>query len=227
MDRKEIKRVKLRRKANSPKRKKESARPWRRLVPYFFMGTVFVLGFLALLLVINGQLALAGRIILAAMIFAGAEYYFRHYSSGPSSMEHEFSALSDFFCFAVVPGFLMYQLAFRGWGILGLIGMFVIIFGALIRLSLYKLYNPITVKRGFIGIPVTISAAFIALMAQLFLPEHIEPLHRLVLLGSVTGLMFLIFPAPVRQYPAGKSAFLLHLLLLFSRNQGLARVQHQ
>jgi phosphatidylserine synthase len=191
VDRKEVKRVKSRRKVVSPKRKKELARPWRQLVPYLFMGTVFVLGFLALLLVINGKLALAGRIILAAMIFAGIEYYYRQYSSGPSSIEHEFSAISDFFCFAVVPGFLMYQLAFRGWGILGLIGMFVIIFGALIRLSLYKLYNPITSKRGFIGIPLTISAAFTALVAQLILPEHIEPMHRLLLLASVTGLMFL------------------------------------
>jgi len=156
------------------------------------MGTVFILGFLALLLVINGKLVLAGRIILVAVIFAGVEYYFRRFSSGTSnSMEDEFSALSGFFCFAVVPGFLIYQLVFRGWGILGLIGLFVIIFGALIRFSLYKLYNPISGKRGFIGIPVTVSAAFIALIAQLIEPEFIVSVYRLGLLATVTGLMFL------------------------------------
>ncbi|MCD4812372.1 hypothetical protein K8S19_01565 [bacterium] len=190
MDVKEVKRRRVF-KNKTTVAKKEIARPWRQWVPYFFMGTVFVLGFLALILVIHSKLALAGRIILAAMVFAGAEYYFRKISNGPSSMEDEFSTLSDIFCFAIVPSLMIYQLAFRGWGVLGLLGLFLVIFTALIRLSLYKLYNPIHVKHGFIGIPVTITAAFIALVAQIFVPVDMTALNRVALLSALIVLNFL------------------------------------
>lgn len=192
MDQQKIKRKKTSAKARrAPRDVSPVIQPWRSLVPYGFMGMVFVLGFMALLAVINDALVASGRIVLAAMILAGGEYYFRRYSSGPSSIEHEFSTLSDIFCFAVVPAFLIYKLAFRGWGMLGLVGLFLIIFGALIRLSLYKLYNPVTVRRGFIGIPVTITAAFIALMTQLLTPEAVVLEYRVAILGVITGLTFL------------------------------------
>jgi phosphatidylserine synthase len=170
------------------------AKPWRRTLPYFFMGVVFLLGFLALMM--------AGRVILAAMVFAGMEYHVYRMSAGPSSIEHEFSALSDMFCFAVVPGFLIYRLAFHGWGILGLIGLFVVIFAGLIRLSLYKLYHPVSGNKNLVGIPLSLNAAFISLVCQLAEPQHLYPLHRLALFGAVTILSFLTistipYPNPV------------------------------
>ncbi len=221
MDRQKIKRGKT---GAGTKRARRTARPaiqpWRTLVPYAFMGTVFVLGFMALLAVNNGALAVAGRIVLAAMILAGWEYYFRRYFAGPSSIEHEFSTLSDIFCFAVVPAFLIYKLAFRGWGMLGVVGLFMIIFGALIRLSLYKLYNPVTVKRGFIGIPVTITAAFISLMAQVLTPEAVVLEYRVAILGVITGLTFLTvstipYPNPAdRPWIFGSAALLVGAIFL-------------
>jgi phosphatidylserine synthase len=189
------------------------AKPWRRSIPYIFMGTVFILGFCALLLVIQEKLPLAGRVVLAAMVLAGIEYHFRKFSAGPSSMEDEFSALSDILCFTVVPGFLIYGLAFRGWGILGLIALFIIIFGGLSRLSLYKIYNPITVKRGFIGIPLTINAAFISLVAQLVEPGGLEPGYRLALLVVVIGLTFLTVSTIPYPNPADRPVIFLLVLL--------------
>ncbi|MBN1596481.1 hypothetical protein JW933_11200 [candidate division FCPU426 bacterium] len=209
--------------AKPPKQRKKPARVWHQYIPYGFMGTVFILGFLALFAVVAGELGLAGRIILAAMVIAGMEYYSRRFISGPSSLEHEFSALADFFCFALVPGLLMYQLAFRGWGILGLIGLFVVVFGALIRLSLFKLYNPLTSQRGFIGLPVTMSAACIALVAQLIGPEHITPTWRLLFLGVMTSLMFLTvstirYPNPTER-PAVFGLAALMVAVIFAGGQ--------
>ncbi len=214
MDRKKIKQTILKRTRKSvTKASRIMAKPWRRSVPYIFMGTVFILGFCALLLVVQEKLALAGRVVLVAMVLAGIEYHFRKFSAGPSSMEDEFSALSDILCFTVVPGFLIYGLAFRGWGTLGLIALFIIIFGGLSRLSLYKIYNPITVTRGFIGIPLTINAAFISLVAQLVEPGGLEPGYRLALLAVVIGLTFLTVSTIPYPNPADRPVIFLLVLL--------------
>jgi len=187
---------------------------WRRLLPYFFMGAVFLLGAFSLWLVILGNLALAGRVVLAAIVLASMEYHVRRFSAGPSSMEHEFSALSDMFCFAVVPGFLVYRLAFRGWGILGLMGLFAIVFAGLIRLSLFKLYNPVNAKRHLVGIPLSINAGFIALIAQLAAPQSLLPIHRLGLLCAVLALSFLTVSTIPYPNPADSPGILILAALL-------------
>lgn len=186
---------------------------WRKFAPYIFMGIELLLGITALLLVVNQVLVLAGRIILISMVIAGLEYQWRRVVQGPSSFEDEFSTLSDILNFSVVPGLMIYQLAFRGWGVLGLAGVFVIVFSGMVRLSLYRIYNPVTEKRAFIGLPLTINAAFISLIAQLITRENIAPNYRLLLLGTITILAFLTV-SPLRYpNPAEKSGLLILLLI--------------
>ncbi len=190
-----------------------AAGPVAKAAPYIFMGIEMTMGIVALLLVINHRLALAGQIILSAMIIAGSEYQWRRYTKGPSSFEDEFSTLSDIFSFAVVPGLLIYQLAFRGWGVLGLSAVFILVFSAMVRLSLYRIYNPMTVKRAYVGLPLIINAAFIALLAQVQDSAGVAPDYRLLLLVILTALSFLSV-SPIRYpNPAERPSFLLIGLL--------------
>ncbi len=177
--------------------------------PYIFMGIEMTMGIAALLLVIHHQLVLAGKIILWAMIIAGSEYQWRRFGKGPSSFEDEFSTLSDIFSFAVVPGLLIYQLAFRGWGVLGLSAVFILVFSAMVRLSLYRIYNPMTVKRAYVGLPLIINAALIALLAQVQEKEGITPDMRLLLLVVITGLSFLSVSPIHYPNPAERPGFML------------------
>jgi len=158
---------------------------------YGLTGAVFVLGFSALMLVIKGKLVLAGQVILAATIFAGLEYAFRRKSAGAAEHVDEFSTLCDLLCFSVAPAFLLYRLIFHHWGILGLGAIFIVVFSGVLRLSLNKIYNPLDGKRHFIGIPLTVTAAFIALLAQWVITGELTPSFRLGLLALVTVLAFL------------------------------------
>ncbi len=187
---------------------------WRAWAPYVFMAVVFGTGFAALLAVLAGAWAFAGRLVLAATVVSGWEYALRRYWPGPSSLEHEFSTLGDVFCFAVVPALLLHQLAFRGWGLLGLLAVFAVVFGATIRLSLYKLYNPGAARRGYVGLPLTVTGGFIAAVAQLLQPEAVGLAHRLFLVGATLGLTFLtVSPIPYPN-PAERPALLFVLAAL-------------
>ncbi|MEW6516567.1 MAG: hypothetical protein AB1439_06670 [candidate division FCPU426 bacterium] len=184
---------------------------WRVWAPYAFMAVVFGTAFAALMAVLSGALGFAGRLVLAATVVSGWEYALRRYWPGPSSLEHEFSTLGDVFCFAVVPALLLHQLAFRGWGLLGLLTVFAVVFGATIRLSLYKLFNPRGARRGFIGLPLTVTAGFIAAVAQVLPPETVGVAHRLVLAAAALGLTFLtVSPIPYPN-PAERPVILLVL----------------
>ncbi len=183
---------------------------------YVACGMVFVLGFAALMLVIKGELRLAGRALLVAMLFAGLEYNVMLPAQEPMSRADEFAAFTDLLTFSVVPGFLMFRLAFEHWGVLGLGGLFVIIFAGVLRLSLYKIYNhnnPVQGWVGFIGIPCTLTAVFIALLAQLFDTGSLSPVFRLGLLMAVIGLSFLTV-STIRYPNPAKSPWILSLLVL-------------
>lgn len=187
--------------SRSPELPADRTRPWRKIVPYFFMGAVFCLGFAAWLFVLEDRLAVAGRWILAAMVVAGLEYPFRKFSAGPTSLEDEFSTLSDTLCFVVVPGFLLYRLAFVHWGILGLAALFIPVFAGAARLAFHKMYHPAGRGAGYIGIPVTAMAALIALLAQVVKSGALAPEHRLGLLMLILVLSFvtlstLAYPNP-------------------------------
>jgi phosphatidylserine synthase len=196
------------------KRQRPPLPAWRVWAPYAFMAMVFGAGFAALLAVLQGAWVIAGRLVLAATVVSGWEYALRRYWPGPSSLEHEFSTLGDVFCFAVVPALLLHQLAFRGWGLLGLLAVFAVVFGATIRLSLYKLYNPGPAHHGFIGLPLTVTAGFIAAVAQLLQPEAVGLAHRLGLVGATLGLTFLtVSPIPYPN-PTERPAMLLGLIAL-------------
>lgn len=145
---------------------------FRQVAPYLFMGIELLLGIVAMMLVINHYLVLAGQLVLVIMLIAGLEYQWQKLTSGPTSFDDEFSTLSDILCFGVVPGLLVYQLVFRGWGVLGLIAIFIIVFSGMVRLSLYRIYNPVDEKKAFIGLPITFNAAFIAIGASCLHPNH-------------------------------------------------------
>lgn len=210
MDRKEVRRPKIGRAAaarpSALKDQPTSPAPRRSFWFYLSCGAVFLLGFAGLMLVIKNNLPAAGRALLLALVFAGVEYNFIQPGSPNLSREEEFAAFTDLLTFSVVPGFLLYRLAFEHWGVLGLGGLFVIIFAGVLRLSLYKVYNPHLPARGwigFIGVPCAVTAAFTALLVQLFDPGNLFPVFRLGLLMAVMGLSFLTvstirYPNPVR-----------------------------
>jgi phosphatidylserine synthase len=210
VDRKEVKRAKTGRAAASrqPALKDSPASPAPRRSFWFYLscGAVFLLGFAALMLVIKNDLPGAGRALLLALVFAGVEYNFIQPASASLSREEEFAAFTDLLTFSVVPGFLLYRLAFEHWGVLGLGGLFAIIFAGVLRLSLYKVYNPFIPARGwigFIGVPCSVTAAFTALLVQLYGPGSLFPVFRLGLLMAVMGFSFLTvstirYPNPAR-----------------------------
>jgi phosphatidylserine synthase len=220
LDRKEVKRVKNKRAAalrpSALKEQPVPPAPRRSFWFYLSCGAVFLLGFSALMLMIKNDLSNAGRALLLAVFFAGVEYNFIQPVSVNLTREEEFAAFTDLLTFSVVPGFLVYRLAFEHWGVLGLGGLFVIIFAGVLRLSLYKVYNPFAPDRGwigFIGLPCTLTAGFVALLVQLYGPGSLFPVFRLGLLMAVMGLSFLTvstirYPNPVR------SPWVLSLLVL-------------
>jgi len=219
VDRKEVKRVKNKRAAvtRPPALKEQPATPAPRRSFWFYLscGAVFLLGFAALMLLIKNDLPNAGRALLLAVIFAGVEYNFIQPISANLTREEEFAAFTDLLTFSVVPGFLVFRLAFE-WGVLGIGGLFVIIFAGVLRLSLYKVYNPFMPSRGwigFIGLPCTVTAAFAALLVQIFDPRSLSPVFRLGLLMSVMGLSFLNV-STIRYPNPARSPWILALLVL-------------
>lgn len=199
MDRKEVGRTAQRpgrRSAPVPKRRTWG---WRRLL----VGAVFVLGVWALMLVFADELQAAGRIVLAAGVLVWLEFSTRREPLQPSGRMEEFASLGDLLCFSAVPGFLFYRLLLKDQGLLGVAGVFAVIFAGVLRLSLYKFYYPDSGQRGVIGIPLAMTGAGIGAAAQVITPGMLQPGMRLVFL-ALAGCLAFLNVSTIRYPKAGK-----------------------
>lgn len=152
-----------------------------RVLPCCFTLANLFFGFLAIILVINGEVRLASAMILLSVLMDSMDGKVARRLKANSDFGKELDSLSDIISFGLAPAVLIYvtifQLHLVFWGIW--ISALFAICGA-IRLARFNILN---ITDHFIGVPITFAGGFMALLLLFSdkIPWQIYPVSMVLL----------------------------------------------
>ena len=109
----------------------------------------------------------SAQLIMLAMVLDGFDGNLARLLKATTRFGAEFDTFVDSLCFGVAPAFLAYQSALHEFGALGLFLCAAMVLSGAMRLSRLRVVDPSRGQGGFLGLPITINAAWVALWIML------------------------------------------------------------
>lgn len=120
-------------------------------------------GFFSILKSVNGEFLHAAQFIMLAMALDGLDGNVARWLKGTSTFGAEMDTFVDLTSFGIAPAVLVYQLIFKDYNFWGLLMVSSIVLSGTMRLSRFRAIDPHRGQKGFLGLPITVCAGWIAL----------------------------------------------------------------
>ncbi len=160
------------------------------------IGNLF-LGFFALLMISQDNLATACWLLVVAAILDGLDGLLARLVRSDSTFGIQIDSLVDVVSFGVTPSFLLYKLVFHDFGILGILFAFMPLLAGVLRLARYNtLALNAERKKGFSGMPIP-SAAIVIASCYLYLNAVQGSTTNQALWFSITPMLSLLMLSPI------------------------------
>jgi CDP-diacylglycerol--serine O-phosphatidyltransferase len=155
------------------------------MIPSIFTLANLLFGFLALILVIEGNYKIAAAMILLSVLMDTLDGKVARRLSVSSDFGKELDSLSDLVSFGVAPAILTYQAVLYPLqpGYVRYIGLSIAIIFALCGAIRLARFNMLNITTHFVGVPITFAGGFLALLMlfSTMLPWYIYPVSMALL----------------------------------------------
>lgn len=163
------------------------------LLPNFFTTGALFAGFFAILRAIQGDFEQAAMAVFVATLLDGLDGRVARLTQTQSDFGVQYDSLSDVISFGLAPAVIIFQWSLNGmddrWGMLG---AFVFVAAAAIRLARFNVQVETVDKKYFVGLASPAAAAVLMGMVWFF-DEHGIPFHEHIgwvwIITVVTGLL--------------------------------------
>jgi len=129
-------------------------------------GNLFC-GFLAIVLSAQARFVEAAVAIFVGMILDILDGKVARLTRTTTQFGVEFDSLADVVSFCVAPAFMLYALALREFGRVAWLGAFLFVICGALRLARFNVYQGVTDRRYFVGLPTPAAAGIVASTALL------------------------------------------------------------
>ena len=136
---------------------------WRRDIPLLCTIAALLAGFYSIISAAEGRFMVSAQMIMLSMILDGLDGNLARLLRGTSRLGADLDTFVDVISFGVAPAFLAHQAALRTFGLWGLgLSAAVVVSGAY-RLARFRVIDPFRGQRGYLGLPITVNAGWLAL----------------------------------------------------------------
>ena len=140
------------------------AQPWRRCIPCMFTLAALCAGMGSILAAGQDRFLLSAQLILVSLILDGLDGTLARLLHGQTRFGAELDTFVDITSFGIAPAVLLY---FYPGGLQtipfwGLVLAFLYVSSGASRLSRFRVVDPYRGQRGFLGLPITTAAGFVA-----------------------------------------------------------------
>lgn len=164
-----------------------------KLIPSIFTLANLLLGVISLIFTMDGNFLIAAASILFAMILDAMDGRLARRLDATSPFGKELDSLADLVSFGVAPAILVYAIKLKAMGIIGLIICVLFALCGAIRLARFNVLN---ISSYFIGVPITASGSFVALMVLVGIRIPIPTMVYPVIMVLFAYLMVSNFKIP-------------------------------
>lgn len=149
---------------------------WRVLIPMIVSCGAMLAGFASIIMgaeKTEASFLIAAQLIMLSMILDGFDGNIARLIKGTSKFGGEFDTYVDIMSFGVAPALLSYWTVMHNFGTLGLLFSASILLSGMMRLSRFRVMDDDRGMRGYTGLPITVNAAWVALILYIVLSGHV------------------------------------------------------
>lgn len=136
---------------------------WRHVIPFAVTVAALVAGLFSILKTAAGDYAAAAQFIMLSMILDGLDGAMARWLRGSSRFGAELDTFVDITSFGVAPAVLAYETVFRHFGAWGVVMVSFAVTSGAMRLARFRVVDPYRGQHGYLGLPITANAAWVAL----------------------------------------------------------------
>ena len=147
---------------------------WRQIVPSLFTMVALLAGFFSMVASAAGEFTLAAQLILLSLLLDGIDGTLARLLKGTTQIGAEFDTFVDLTSFGLAPALLLFELVLKDAGTLGLLMTSAIVVSGTYRLSRFRVVDPYRGQRGYLGLPITNAAGWIAIFVIATQSDYID-----------------------------------------------------
>lgn len=135
---------------------------WRVVIPSCFTFAALAAGVGSILAAAHTYFLLSAQLIMVALILDGLDGTLARLLRGQTNFGAELDTFVDITAFGIAPAVLLYMSVLQDFSIPGLVLTFLFVMSGASRLSRFRVVDPYRGQRGFLGLPITVAAGFVA-----------------------------------------------------------------
>ena len=192
---------------------------WRQMIPMLFTLAAMVVGFYSMLMSAAGEYVQAAQLIMVSMILDGLDGTLARALKGTTQIGAELDTFVDMTSFGLAPALMAYQAVLKDFGVWGFLLASAIVLSGVYRLSRFRVVDPYRGQRGYLGLPITTNAGW---MASFFIATECGQIDRdwfaldhgpiATLFWATTLVMLVLQISRVRYCQADEESHRLHSL---------------
>ncbi len=177
---------------------------WRKIVPNLITLGALLASFFCLIAAAEGKFNLAAQLIMLVLILDGLDGILARLLRGTSKLGAELDTFVDMTGYGIAPAMIIFYMIVPEAGLWAMILVVLTLFSGAIRLSRFRIIDPYRGQHGYMGLPITVNAGWVAMVVMLseasggFSVEHLVRGPTALAVWSVSAAMVFLQVSRVR-----------------------------
>jgi len=140
---------------------------WRKILPNLITLAALLSSFFSLVTAARGQFYLSAQLIMLTLILDGLDGILARLLRGTSKLGAELDTFVDMTGYGIAPAMILFHMIWPQGGVWAMALIVITLFSGAIRLSRFRIVDPFRGQHGYMGLPITVNAGWVAMIVML------------------------------------------------------------
>ncbi len=138
---------------------------WRKVIPNLFTLGAMAASVMSIIHAGNGEFIVAAQLIMLALALDGLDGNVARWCNGQTAFGAELDTFIDITAYGIAPAVLAWEMVMKDHGFWGVAFVCFTAMSGAMRLARFRVVDPFRGQQGFLGLPITVNAGWVAMFA--------------------------------------------------------------